>query len=107
LTLNGKTLICKLCGIASPVCFSAERLGESGLTRLQVRIEGKDRIRMAVACYPADCEEDDRYEITPMSKWAELSLRRKKIGKGKILREKEEKMTRMTCKKTQNSAMQP
>ena len=76
LTLNGKTLICKLCGIASPVCFTAEKIGESGLTRLQIRVEAKDRVRVAVVCYPSDRDAASNYEMTPMSKWAEFSLQK-------------------------------
>ncbi len=73
LLLNGKTLVCKICGIGAPARFVTEQMGESGLTRLQIRIEAKDRIRMAVVCYPENDGTAAPYEMTPMSKWVELS----------------------------------
>ena len=74
LTLNGKTLVCRLCGIGAPARFEAEKVGESGLTHLFVRVEGRDRLRMAVACHLATEDEGlgaRRYEVVPMSRWGE------------------------------------
>lgn len=75
LTLNGQTLLCKLCGVGYPARFEAETVGESGLSRLTVRVEVKERLRMAVVCRLLG--EEDRatekyYDITPMSKWEEI-----------------------------------
>ena len=77
LTLNGKTLLCKLAGIGYPARFTVEEMGESGLAKLSVVAEGKDRIRMAVVCSIADDDDqadDKSYELVPMSKWAELDV---------------------------------
>ena len=72
LTINEKTLLCKLVGIGHPAHFEAETLEESGLTRLTVRVEGKDRVRMAIACSLETADSDAcTYEMTPMSKWSE------------------------------------
>ncbi len=74
LCMNGKILVCRLCGIGAPATFEVESLGESGLSHLFVRVEVKDRLRMAVACHLARDGErlaERRYEMMPMSKWGE------------------------------------
>ncbi len=75
LTQNGKTMLCRLCGVGSPARFEATPYGESGLTALTVRVEGKEKLRMAVVCRMFG--EDDKiskkaYEIVPMSRWCEI-----------------------------------
>ena len=74
LKMNGKILVCRLCGIGHPTRFEAKTVGESGLTRLSVRVDGKERVRMAVVCYLQ--QEGDRrlqrlYDMVPMTKWSE------------------------------------
>ncbi|MBQ9760014.1 MAG: hypothetical protein IJW16_01565 [Clostridia bacterium] len=74
LTLNGKTMICRLAGVGSPARFMAETVGESGLSHLSVRVDVKERLRMAVVCYMEREGESlniRHYEMTPMSKWGE------------------------------------
>lgn len=73
LSQNGKTLLCKLGGIGSPARFEAETYEASGMTRLFVRVEVKERLRMFVAC--KILEEGEKtpqsiYESTPMSNWS-------------------------------------
>ena len=75
LTMEGKTLLCRLCGVGHPARFEAEEMGESGLTRLTVRVAVKERLRMAVVCYlerEGERVSEKHYDMTPMSKWAEL-----------------------------------
>lgn len=74
LTLNEKTLICRLCGVGYPACFEAATVGESSLTRLSVRVDVKDKLRMAVVCYAETVDRsasDKMYDVTPMSRWEE------------------------------------
>ena len=74
LTINEKTMLCKLCGVGYPARFEAA-VGESGLTKLFVRIEGKSQLRMAVVFRMAmegDKLSDKHYELVPMSHWNEL-----------------------------------
>ena len=76
LTINEKTLLCRLCGVGSPARFTVEAIGDGGLSRISVRMEGKDRLRMAVVFRlmgEDDSISERHYEITPISKWAELS----------------------------------
>ena len=74
LTRNGKTLVCRLCGVASPARFEAETYGESGFTRITVKAEVKERLRLAVVCRmlgEGESGNEKAYEILPMSKWGE------------------------------------
>lgn len=74
LTRNGKTLVCRLCGVASPARFEAEAYGESGFTRITVKAEVKERLRLAVVCRmlgEGESGNEKAYEILPMSKWGE------------------------------------
>ncbi len=69
---NGKTLACRLCGVASPARFDAENYGD--WTRMTVRIGGKEKIRMALVCrLLAEGEKSTArvYDVVPMSKWSE------------------------------------
>ena len=69
---NGKRLICRFAGAAGK--WEAERLGETNLTRLTVRIRVREKTRFAVACKPY-CEGDDRnepfYSVRPIGTWSE------------------------------------
>lgn len=71
---NGKTMLCRLCGVGAPARFEARCFEESGLTSITVRISGKEKLRMAVVCRML--AEDDMiskkvYELTPISRWGE------------------------------------
>ena len=74
LTRNGKTLVCRLCGVGSPARFAQEVYSESGFTRLTVRVPVKERLRMAVVCRML-CEgetgSEKHYDVVPMSRWEE------------------------------------
>lgn len=74
LTRNGKTLVCRLCGVGSPARFEAQAHPESGFTRITVQVEVKERLRMAVVCrmlQDGETGNEKHYEMTPMSKWEE------------------------------------
>lgn len=72
LSQNGKTMLCKLGGVGSPARFEAERFEESGLTRLSVTVEVKERMRLSVACRLLEkgmSASQKLYELTPISRW--------------------------------------
>jgi hypothetical protein len=72
LTQNGKTLLCKLGGVGSPARFEAEVFGESGMTRLSVRVSVKERLRLAVSCKLLEAGESryqKPYDLLPISRW--------------------------------------
>jgi hypothetical protein len=72
LTQNGKTLLCKLGGVGSPARFEAEVFGESGMTRLSVRVSVKERLRLAVSCKLLEVGESRSqkpYDLLPISRW--------------------------------------
>ena len=74
LTRNGKTMVCRLCGVGSPARFEAQTYPESGFTKISVKVEVKERLRMAVVCrMPGEGETGNEkvYDIVPMSKWDE------------------------------------
>ena len=71
LTQNGRTLTCKLCGVPSASRFEAKRLVGSDLVRMTVRVEGKDKLRMAVVCRLEE-NADLSYSVVPMSRWDEI-----------------------------------
>ncbi len=74
LTRNGKTLVCRLCGVGSPARFTAETYPESGFTRLTVRVSVKERLRMAVVCRmlaEGETGSEKHYDVVPMSRWEE------------------------------------
>lgn len=68
---NGKTLLCKLYG-AGNARFELSPVGESGFTRLTVRTEVKERLRMAVAFKlfaQGESRTEKIYDCKPMSTW--------------------------------------
>ena len=70
---NGKTVLCRLCGVGSPARFVAEPVEGTSMTHLTVRVEVKERVRMAVACrlIAEDASFGERlYEIAPISTWS-------------------------------------
>ena len=71
LAQNGKTLVCKLCGAPTAARFEAKHLVGSDLVRLIVRVTGKDKLRMAVACRLEENSELT-YDVVPMSRWNEF-----------------------------------
>lgn len=74
LTRNGKTLVCRLCGVGSPARFEAQPAQDSDLTALTVRLEGKEKLRLAVVCriLPEGQSPSQKvYDVVPMSKWSE------------------------------------
>ena len=75
LTQNGKTMLCRLCGVGSPAKFEACRYEESGLTAITVRVSGREKLRMAVVCRmfaEDDAISKKTYELIPMSRWGEI-----------------------------------
>jgi len=69
---NGKRLGCKLCGVSARFELQAEE--ESDLKALTVRVEGKDKCRMAVVCRllaDGDRATEKVYDVVPMAKWGE------------------------------------
>ncbi len=74
LTQNGKTLACKLAGIASPARFSVETYENSDLKSLSVKLENREKFRMAVVCRliaEGESPSQTTYEVIPMSRWGE------------------------------------
>ncbi|MBQ7346328.1 MAG: hypothetical protein IJW55_00035 [Clostridia bacterium] len=74
LTQNSKTLVCKLCGIASPARFETKQIEGSDLTCLTVHVTGKDKLRMAVVCRmlgEGESASQKMYDVIPMSRWCE------------------------------------
>ena len=74
LTQNGKTLVCRLCGVASPARFEANASPDSSLTALTVRLENKEKLRMAVVCRilgEGESPSQKVYDVVPMSRWSE------------------------------------
>lgn len=71
---NGKTLVCRLCGVGSPARFEAESFSECGFTRITVRVSAKERLRMAVVCRmlrEGESGNEKYYDVVPMSRWEE------------------------------------
>lgn len=72
---GGKTLACRISGIGAPVRFEAKPSEDGGMTCLEVRAEGKEKLRVAFVCRLLD-EGDSAarrvYEVVPMSRWGEL-----------------------------------
>ncbi len=67
---DGKILLCKLGGVSAK--FETEAVEGCDLTRLCIRVKGKSRLRLSVACrlmMDGDSVTDKLYETTPMSKW--------------------------------------
>ncbi|MBE6602398.1 MAG: hypothetical protein E7637_07865 [Ruminococcaceae bacterium] len=72
LTQNGKRMGCKLCGIGSPARFTLQTVEGTEWSCLQVRVSGKEKLRMAVVCrLLADGEKatEKVYDVTPISRW--------------------------------------
>ncbi|MBE6589420.1 MAG: hypothetical protein E7643_04505 [Ruminococcaceae bacterium] len=68
---DGKTLLCKLGGVGG-VKFEVTPMEGTELSRLRLCIEGKDRIRLSVACKLIGEGENASvklYDTVPMSKW--------------------------------------
>ena len=75
LTQNGKTMVCRLCGAASPARFVATAIENTDLTALTVRISAKEKLRVAVVCRllaEGDSVNAKVYDVIPMSKWCEI-----------------------------------
>jgi hypothetical protein len=65
-------MVCRIGGVGSPAKFETESFGESGLTRLSVRVEVKERLRLAVSCKILEAGESRSqklYELVPISRW--------------------------------------
>ena len=73
LELNGKRLLCKLCGAGSGR-FLFESVENTSLTRISVRVDVQEKLRMAVAFRlfsDGDARSDKLYDLSPMSRWGE------------------------------------
>ena len=73
LTLNGKTLLCKMGGVGHPAHFETETYAESGLTRLYIAFEVSERARLAISCKlmnESTVASERIYELTPISGWS-------------------------------------
>jgi len=67
---DGKTLLCKIGGVGAK--FETEAVEGTDLTRLCIRITGKTRLRLSVACRllkDGDSVTDKLYDTVPLSKW--------------------------------------
>ena len=67
---DGKTLLCKLGGVGAK--FELEAVEGCDLTRICIRVTGKNRLRLSVACRlmkDGDSVTDKLYDTVPMSKW--------------------------------------
>ncbi|MBO7273834.1 MAG: hypothetical protein J6V22_03160, partial [Clostridia bacterium] len=73
LTIEDKVLKCQIGGFGKAK-FATERVEDSDLTRLYIRAEVKDRLRLSVAAKVIGEGEDfgaKLYEVAPMSTWGE------------------------------------
>lgn len=72
---DGKTLACRICGIGSPVRFEAKVIEGSSMTCLEVRANGKNKLRVAFVCRllaEGESAASRVYEVAPISRWSEL-----------------------------------
>ncbi len=70
---DGKTLLCKLGGLGG-ARFAVSPVGDTTLSRLTVRADVKERLRLAVSCrLMAEGESTNQklYDIAPISTWGE------------------------------------
>ncbi len=75
LTQNGKTMVCRLCGVGHPARFEAKTFENSDLTVLTVCAENKEKLRIAVVCRMLEegkSASEKVYDVVPMSKWSEI-----------------------------------
>ena len=73
---DGKTLACRLCGVGSPARFVAKTAEDGAWTCLEVRVSGKEKLRVAFVCRLLEAGDSAArrvYEVVPMSRWSELS----------------------------------
>lgn len=68
---NGKTLLCRIYG-GGNAKFETIPVGETGVTHLVIRVEAKERVRLAVAFALTDATDAKLYELQPMTKWESL-----------------------------------
>lgn len=67
---DGKTLLCKIGGVSAK--FEVDAVEGSDLSRLSIRISGKSRLRLSVACrlmQEGESVKEKLYETEPISKW--------------------------------------
>lgn len=70
---DGKTLLCKIGGLGQAK-FAAEPVDGCDLTRLYIKAEVKERVRLSVACSllaEGETHTKKLYDITPISAWGE------------------------------------
>ncbi|MBQ8416405.1 MAG: hypothetical protein IJX13_05860 [Clostridia bacterium] len=70
---DGKTLLCKIGGLGQAK-FAAEPVDGCDLTRLYIKTEVKERVRLSVACSllsEGETHTKKLYDITPISAWGE------------------------------------
>ncbi len=75
LTQNGKTLLCRLCGVGGDARFEIREVEGSALSALTVRVTVKERVRMALACRILEdgvSAAERFYEVKPISRWSEV-----------------------------------
>lgn len=75
LTQNGKTLLCRLCGVGGDSRFEIREEEGSALSALTVRVAVKERVRMALACRILEdgaSAAERFYEVKPISRWSEI-----------------------------------
>ena len=75
LTQNGKTLLCRLCGVGGEARFEVRRVEGSALSALTVRLPVKEKLRMALACRILEdgaSAAERFYEVKPISRWSEI-----------------------------------
>lgn len=70
LTKNGKTMLCRLCGVSA--LFEVEQVQDTEWSRISVRLPEKQRVRMAVVCRLQDEEQTatkSSYDMQPIGTW--------------------------------------
>ena len=70
LTLNGKTLLCRIGGVSAK--FEVEPVQGSELSRLSILVKDKARLRLSVACKllsDGDSVKEKLYDTVAISKW--------------------------------------
>lgn len=74
LTRNGKVMVCRLAGVASPAKLEAVPYAGSGFTELTVRVSVKSSMKLALVCRmlkEGETGSEKYYEMTPIHRWGE------------------------------------
>ncbi len=71
LSLGGKILLCRIYG-GGNAKFEVEKVENTPYSHLKIRVDVKERLRLAVAFALTDAVDAKLYDLQPMTKWEEL-----------------------------------